>query len=366
MEQDLLNAMGDTIVVVSLDNKSSLLDLPCFLANRLVAGMDALETVQDFANSLHASKAVASTSPFDYDAATFSYHCRAFLKIQDGCDNSCGYCRVTLARGDAVSLCRDEVVRRSLALEQEGFSEIVLTGVNISAYRSEGEGLGGLLKLLLSALGPDIRIRLSSLEPDRMDDDLIAQFADARIQPHFHIPVQSASDLVLKRVDRHYDVQRMIEVIARIREVKNDPFLAADVITGLPSETDEEFEKTVRFLREQDFSQLHVFPYSPRPLTPLYEAKDRIPESVRDQRASTLRNLSAVQLRRYTRRQVGKQVEVILEDEKDGFWQGLSGNYLKVRVLDSPPEAKHGQRLLVVLEQDSRNPSLTIARYLAS
>ena len=365
MEQDLLQALGDTVVVVSLDNKSSLLGLPRFLANRLVAGVDALETVRDFAVSLTASTAVPASSPFDYDAAAFSYHRRAFLKIQDGCDNSCGYCRVTLARGDAVSLHREEVVRRSLALEQEGFSEIVLTGVNISAYLSEGEGLGGLLRSLLSALGPDIRIRLSSLEPDRVDDDLIAQFADARIQPHFHIPVQSASDVVLKRVGRHYDVQRMIEVIARIREVKDDPFLAADVITGLPSETDEEFERTVRFLREQDFSQLHVFPYSPRPLTPLFEAKDRIPESLRDQRAAMLRNLSAVQLRRYTRRQVGKRAEVILEDKRDGFWLGLSGNYLKVRVLDTPSEAKPGHRLLVVLEHDSRNPSLTIARYLA-
>jgi threonylcarbamoyladenosine tRNA methylthiotransferase MtaB len=366
MEQDVLRALGDRVVVVPLENKSSLLGLPRVLANRLVAGVDALEVVRGFASSCIEASASSESSPFDYDAATFSYHCRAFLKIQDGCDNSCAYCRVTLARGDAISLQRDEVVRRSLALEQEGYAEIVLTGVNISAYWSEGEGLGGLLRTLLAALGPDIRIRLSSLEPDRLDEELIARFADPRIQPHFHIPVQSASDVVLKRVGRHYDVQRMIEVIARIRAVKDDPFLAADVITGLPSETDGEFEKTVRFFREQEFSQLHVFPYSPRPQTPLFDATDRIPESLRDQRAAVLRNLSAIQLRRYTARQIGKSLEVVLEDRKDGNWTGLSGNYLKVQVLGTPSDARHGQRLVVVLEQDARNPNLTIARYMPS
>ncbi|MHC1693560.1 MAG: tRNA (N(6)-L-threonylcarbamoyladenosine(37)-C(2))-methylthiotransferase MtaB [Sphaerochaetaceae bacterium] len=364
MEQSEIERLHERVVVVSLDNKSALLHFPTYLAQRMLAGFSVLDAAREFADGFKKtldSHTVAS--PFDYDAATFSHHCRAFLKIQDGCDNACAYCRVTLARGDAVSLDRDEAIRRSLVLEQEGFTEIVLAGVNINAYRSHGEGLEGLLRELLAALGPDMRIRLSSMEPDRLDDKLIDLFADRRIQPHFHIPVQSGSDVVLKRVDRHYNVQSLVDLVARLRVVKDDPFIAADVITGLPSETDGEFEKTVRFLKEQDFSQLHVFPYSPRPKTALYDAKDRITESLRDKRAQVLGNLSAIQLRKYMDRQVGKHLEAVLEEHKDGVWWALTGNYLKIRVLDVPSGMKPGQRLEVILERDMKTPAFPVARY---
>ena len=366
MERDALQSLADRVVVVTLDDKSSLLSLPTFLANRMVGDVPILDSIREYALDHHALAKEHSSSPFDYEAATFSFHCRAFLKIQDGCDNSCAYCRVTIARGDAVSLEQAEVVRRCLSLEKDGFSEIVLTGVNISAYSSDGEGLAGLIRVLLENLGSTIRLRLSSLEPDRLDDELIEMFSDPRIQPHFHIPVQSASNVVLERVGRHYDVQRMCEVVEKIRRAKDDPFLAADIITGLPSETDDEFQATVKFLREQDFSQLHVFPYSPRPGTPLVGARDRVTEAVRDQRAAELRNLSLVQYRKYVERQIGRNLEVILEEQKEGFWTGLTGNYLKVRVLGVPQDAKHGQRLSIVLERDALGKGLAIARFVAS
>jgi threonylcarbamoyladenosine tRNA methylthiotransferase MtaB len=364
MERSALESLSDKVVVVTLDEKSSLLSLPAYLANRMVGNVPVLESIREYALNHHALPDRPASSPFDYEAATFSFHCRAFLKIQDGCDNSCAYCRVTIARGDAVSLERTEVLRRCLSLEKDGFSEIVLTGVNISAYSSDGEGLGGLVRVLLENLGSTMRLRLSSLEPDRLDDELIELFSDPRIQPHFHIPVQSASNVVLERVGRHYDVQRMRDVVSKIRKAKDDPFLAADIITGLPSETDEEFQATVRFLLEQDFSQLHVFPYSPRPGTPLAGARDRVTEAVRDQRAAILRNLSLVQYRKYVERQIGRNLEVILEEQKEGFWTGLTGNYLKVRVFGVPQEAKHGQRLSILLERDALGKGSAIARCL--
>ena len=363
LEKDALQDLSERVVVVSLEEKPSLLGLPNMLANHLVADLDLLQSVRKFVTQSGEIKVSTASSPFDYDAATFSFHSRAFLKIQDGCDNSCAYCRVTIARGNAVSLELGEVVKRALVLEQDGFKEIVLTGVNISAYRSGDTSLAGLLDSLLERLGPDIRVRLSSLEPDRLDSRLLDMFADPRIQPHFHIPIQSGSNHVLQRVNRHYDVSRMQQAVARLRQVKYDPFIAADIITGLPGETDGEFEKTVDFLKSMDISQLHVFPFSPRPLTALYTAKDKVPESVRDERAKYLRDLSAIHFRRYLNRQIGKVVELIVEEQKGGVWSGLTGNYLKVKVLDTPSWLSRGSLVSVRLERDART-GMPVGRFL--
>ncbi len=379
LDSDELAALDGRVVVIPLDRKANMLDLPGYVSARLLEGFSLLEACRAFAGldgealaSLHVGASVVNDdptsseiSPFDYDAATFSYHCRAYLKIQDGCDNSCAFCRVHVARGAAVSLDSPEVIRRALALERQGFHEIVLTGVNLTMYDHRGEGLGGLLRQLLAVLGTDIRIRLSSLEPDHVDDLLLEQLADFRMQPHFHVPVQSASDIVLARVNRRYSVEHLSYVIERMRQVKDDPFIAADVITGLPAEGDAEFHDTYEFFVKNQFAQMHVFPFSPRPDTPLFHAKDRVPESVRDERAATLRTLSNRLHDDYVRRQRGRRLEVILEQRKKGTWYGLTGNYLKVRVLDVPPQAVAGDLLPVVMEPGRDEvviPSVRVAR----
>lgn len=365
MERELIERLSERIVVVSLDNKPSLLNLPNILANLLVADIDLFEAVKRYVDEVPVNSAQKSTSPFDYDAATFSFHSRAFLKIQDGCNNACAYCRVTIARGEAVSLDLAEVVKRALALERDGFTEIVLTGVNISAYESGDADLGVLLRTLLEKLGQSIRIRLSSLEPDTLNPELVQSFRDHRIQPHFHIPIQSASDKVIQRVNRHYEVSKLREAIALLREVKDDPFIAADIITGLPAEDANEFEKSVQFLKEMDISQLHVFPFSPRPQTVLYKAKDRVPESVRDERAKKLRELSAIHLRRYIDRQIGKEFDLIVEERHSDSWSGLTGNYLKVMVKDAPETVQRGDCITVRIERDEKT-FLPFGRYVGN
>ncbi len=369
LDSDEIAALDNRVVVIPLEKKANMLDLPEYVSARLVEGFSLVEACRSFAGldgdalaALHvdsvpqygASENDALkndiVSPFDYDAATFSYHCRAYLKVQDGCDNACAFCRVHVARGAAVSLESAEVVRRALALERQGFHEIVLTGVNLTMYDHRNDGLGGLLRQLLSALGKDIRIRLSSLEPDHVDDLLLDQLADPRMQPHFHVPVQSASDIVLARVNRRYSVEHLAYVVGRMRQVKDDPFIAADVITGLPAEGDAEFQETYEFFVKNQFARMHVFPFSPRPDTPLHQAKDRVPESVRDERAATLRTLSNRLHDDYVRRQRGKTLEVILEQQKKGSWYGLTGNYLKVRVLDVPASAQAGDLASVTME----------------
>ncbi|WP_332446892.1 tRNA (N(6)-L-threonylcarbamoyladenosine(37)-C(2))-methylthiotransferase MtaB [Sphaerochaeta sp.] len=334
VNEEELKQLGEQIIVVPLEKKAHLLKLATHMKASLVSGMSTYEGCRSFSDG--------NASVFDYEAASFSYHSRAYLKIQDGCDNSCAYCRVHVARGKAVSLDVPTVIQRALALQDAGFQEIMLTGVNLTMYDHERDGLGGLLEQLLKRLSPSMRLRLSSMEPDHIDERLLSVLKDRRMQPHFHIPVQSGSDAILKRVDRHYTIAELSRILDRLREAKDDPFLAADIITGLPGETDEDFEQTYQFLQNQGFSNLHVFPFSPRPDTPLFKATDRVPESVRDERALRLRKLSEDLHRAYRMRQVGKDAEVILQNRKGGHWYGLSGNYLEVKVLNAPAFGREG------------------------
>ncbi|HPZ15067.1 MAG TPA: tRNA (N(6)-L-threonylcarbamoyladenosine(37)-C(2))-methylthiotransferase MtaB [Sphaerochaeta sp.] len=331
---DELIGLGDNLTVVPLSKKAQLLKLASHIKASLVAGFTLLEAVRSF-NDVEAS-------PFDYAAASFSYHSRAYLKIQDGCDNSCAYCRVHIARGKAISLDEATVVERALALEAAGFQEIMLTGVNLTMYDHRGMGLGGLLEALLAQLSSATRLRLSSMESDHIDERLLAVIGDPRIQPHFHIPIQSGSDRILARVDRHYTIDELRRILERLRSAKDDPFIAADFITGLPGEEEEDFLATRTLIAEEEFSSLHIFPFSPRPDTPLFTASDRVAESVRDERAKELREMGRVLFNRYRSRQVGKRGEVILQNRSGGAWYGVSGNYLDVKIDDPPAFGREG------------------------
>lgn len=337
-----VEGLSPNVVVLPLTRKPQLLNLAAYLNSHNEGFL--LETVRTFVR-----ESKSNLSVFDYAATGFSYHCRSYLKIQDGCDNNCGFCRVHIARGPSSFLDADTVVKRALEIEKSGYHEIVLTGVNLTMYDHNGDGLGGLLEKLLKALGPDVRLRLSSLEPDHIDDRLLEQLKDPRMQPYFHIPLQSTSDKVLKRINRHYNSEHLEYVIGKLRQIKDDPFLACDVITGLPSEEDEDFEITKNFLIKHSFAMMHVFPFSPRPDTDLYKASDRAPESLRDKRAEILRELSDRQNAEYIQRQVGKLNEVILEEKKGSAWYGLTGNYIKVRVEKDPSSCRCGDLLKVKL-----------------
>ena len=314
MAQAELEELGENIVVVPLVKKAGLLGLCAHIDETTNAGMDLLDAVRSFAEP--------ETSVFDYAASSFSYHSRAYLKVQDGCDNECGYCRVHIARGPSTSLGRDEVVARALQLEEEGFNEIVLTGVNLTMYDHEGEGLGGMMLALIPRLKDTTRLRLSSMEPDHIDERLIEACSSHKVHPHFHIPLQSASDKVLERSSRKY---------------------ACDVIAGLPAEGEEEFRQTYDFLKDTGFAALHVFPFSPRPDTALYKARDKVSERVRDERAASLRQLSESLHSAYVARQIGRRQEVLLETRRGGLWHGTSGNYLKLAVSGAPAFSSRGQ-----------------------
>ena len=341
MAQQELESLGSNIMVVPLVKKASLLKLAGHLRAAMSCTVDLVSALRSFVEP--------DSTVFDYSAGSFSYHSRAYLKVQDGCDNNCGYCRVHIARGPSVSLGRDEVIRRALELEAAGFSEIVLTGVNLTMYDHENEGLGGLMLSLIPRLKGTTRLRLSSMEPDHVDERLIEACSSPAVHPHFHIPVQSASDRVLQRSSRRYSKSHLEWVLNELRRVKDDPFLACDVIAGLPAEGKEEAEETYCFVKDMGFAALHVFPFSPRPDTVLYNAPDRCEERVRDERAERLRQLSGQLHEAYVSRQIGRKLEVLLENRKDGLWHGTTGNYLKVKIENVPPFSTRGELVSGVL-----------------
>ncbi len=320
-----INSLGPNLICFSLKEKASIMDLPKYLKENLI-GKDVLF---DGVRSFFPDK---DKSEFSYNPTSFSYHSRAYMKVQDGCDNECGYCRVTIARGPSTFIDIDTAIKRAVELEKSGMHEIMLTGVNLTNYDHDGHRLSGLLKALLDNTGPGMRFRLSSMEPDNVDDKLLDVIKDSRVQPHFHIPVQSASTKVLEIANRKYSMEHLEYVIQRLREVKDDPFIAADIIAGLPGEGDEEFDITRLFVERMDFSSLHVFPYSPRFGTPLYEVPHP-EERVRDERTLVLREIAKRNERKYIARQKGKKVELLFES--DGY--GTTGNYLKVKVKSEIP-----------------------------
>lgn len=347
---DSIGEIDSKVVVVPLVKKAAILSLPLHINTALESGMSLLESLKSFSD--------VKTTPFDYAASSFSYHSRAYLKIQDGCDNACAYCRVHVVRGKSQFLDEKEIIERVKALEDAGFEEIVLTGVNLTMYNHEDGGLGKLLLDLIPTLLPTTRLRLSSMEPDHIDDALIEACKSEHLYPHFHIPVQSASDKVLQRVDRKYSKSHLEKIITQLRSVKDDPFIACDVIAGLPSEGDAEFEETVEFLKHNQFAALHVFPFSPRPDTPLFKTKDKPEERVRDERAQILRALSTELTQKYLDRQLGKTVEVLAENRKAGLWHGTTGNYLKAHLIGENIE--RGKLYKGVIKKINQDLSVTI------
>ena len=272
---------------------------------------------------------------FLFNPRQFSRHTRCFLKIQDGCDKHCTYCRIRLARGLGISLEKEEVLSRLRVLEQT-HAEAVLTGVNICQYREKGSGdrgLTGLLEYLLSETDK-IAIRLSSLAPQSVDEELAKLLSRKRIQPHFHLSVQSCSNKILERMGRNYTGETVENAVSLLRRAKDDPFLACDIITGFPGETEVEFEQTFRMIKKLDFAWIHVFPYSRRPGTPAFSFTGNTAESEVKRRVRLFTQAAKQGRADYVRRWLGREVDVLVENKenKKDVCFGTSENYLKVLI----------------------------------
>lgn len=264
---------------------------------------------------------------------------RAFLKVQDGCDYKCTYCTIPLARGISRSDTFENVLKNAAEIARKGIREIVLTGVNIGDY---GKGEFGnkkhehtFLQLIqgLDEVSGIARLRISSIEPNLLQNEIIDFVAKSRrFVPHFHIPLQSGSDVILKRMRRRYLRDLYVDRVARIRSVMPDACIGVDVIVGFPGETEDLFKETYEFLLSLDISYLHVFTYSERPDTLAASMEEVVAPQERKRRSKMLRSLSAKKRRAFYESQLGSARTVLFEGEnKKGYIHGFTENYVKVK-----------------------------------
>ena len=259
---------------------------------------------------------------------------RYFLKVQDGCDYFCTYCTIPYARGFSRNPTIESLVKQAEETALEGGKEIVLTGVNIGDFgKTTGEKFIDLVKALDQVEGIR-RYRISSLEPDLLTDELIAYCAESRaFMPHFHIPLQSGSDTVLKLMHRHYDAQLFADKIHRIKELMPNAFIGVDVMVGCRGETPECFEETYRFLEDLDVTQLHVFPYSERPGTSALSIPYVVSGKDKKLRSKRLLELSDRKTEAFYRRYIGQEAEVLFEKAPRGrAMHGFTRNYIRVEL----------------------------------
>ena len=269
---------------------------------------------------------------------------RAFLKVQDGCDYKCTYCTIPLARGISRSDTLENVIKNAQEISSKGIKEIVLTGVNIGDY---GKGEFGnkkhehtFLELVkeLDKVNGIHRLRISSIEPNLLKDETIEFVSKSNsFVPHFHIPLQSGCDELLKKMKRRYLTSTYTNRVRKIKEAMPNACIGVDVIVGFPGETDELFLETYNYLNEMDISYLHVFTYSERANTEAVQLDGVVPKKVRAKRSKMLRGLSAKKRRSFYESQLGNTLSVLFENEnKDGFINGFTENYVKVKTPWNP------------------------------
>jgi threonylcarbamoyladenosine tRNA methylthiotransferase MtaB len=334
--------------------KADLLNLPAHLA---AAHKEALKDGTCLTGELIAQWLKGERSKPEQDSAfcfapeKFSFHTRASLKIQDGCDKHCSYCRIRLARGPSRSMSAQRILEELQALEAAGYWEAVLTGVNITQYRDNTGGLTELLRFLLEGTRT-IGIRLSSLEPLGIDEGFAGVLAHPRIRPHFHLSVQSGSGTVLGKMGRTYSGLDVEKAAALLRSAKHRPFLACDIITGFPGEGEAEFEETLSLCRNLDFAWIHAFPYSKRPGTAAFSLPLTVSEAEAQRRVNVLTELAVRGRQSYARSWIGAELETLVvngAEKKAGYCRGLTDNYL--RVLIRHPEAPAGTVLSCVIRE---------------
>jgi threonylcarbamoyladenosine tRNA methylthiotransferase MtaB len=260
----------------------------------------------------------------------FEDRSRAFLQVQNGCDHRCTFCIIPYGRGNSRSVPIGVIAEQVRGLVEQGYKEIVFTGVDVTSYGPDLPGnptLGQMIRRVL-ALVPELpRIRLSSLDPVEIDDDLWRLIEEEpRLMPHLHLSLQAGDDMILKRMKRRHLRQDVIDMCERARKYRPEMAFGADIITGFPTETEEMFQNTLKIVEECDLTYLHVFPYSEREGTPAARIPDQVDPAERKERAKRLRSLGEAQLEKLCEQQVGKKSQVIVE--KDGI--GRTENFSRV------------------------------------
>ena len=312
LNRDEIKAIDERICVLGGQKKGALADLPALLKDFPDSdGKTLAEALQKVFDS-----STADVPHFRLTADSFLNHSRASIKIQDGCNAVCTYCRIRLARGKSVSLAAQDVISQVQAMERAGQTEVVITTVNIAQYHGAWKDgfvdFAGLLELLL-AHTEKIGIRISSLYPEIVTERLAEIIENPRVRPHFHISIQSGSDAVLARMKRPYRIAVVYKAVELLRRAKKNPFLACDIIAGFPGETDEDFALTMEMLKKTGMTFVHAFPFSARPGTEAYKMRPMVPNSLAGKRIAQLEAYNREAKTAYINSFAGQEISAVAE-----------------------------------------------------
>ena len=259
---------------------------------------------------------------------------RAYIKIQEGCNRYCTYCIIPYARGPIRSRKPEEVIEEVKKLAENGFKEVVLTGIHVASYGLDlgNITLADIIEKVHSVNGIE-RIRFSSMEPLAIDDDFVARMAKLpKVCDHYHLSLQSGCNRTLKRMNRKYNAEQYAEACERLRNAFPNVAITTDIIVGFPDETEEDFKESLTFAKKMILDKIHTFPYSPKKGTPAAKMKNQISGDVKSQRSKEMIALSDKMNIDFLNNNIGKTVPVLFEDMENGFWQGHTTNYIKVLV----------------------------------
>lgn len=302
-----------------------------------VSNKDKTDIIKIVTSKLVPSDALRRSKPIQNKKKTINsyYRTRALLKIQDGCNNFCSYCIVAHLRGRETSVLVSEILKEAQKLDKMGYKELVLTGVNVGKYKSQYSGkivdLTGLVKILLKKTDFP-RIRLSSINPQDVTDDMIDLWAkEPRLCRHFHLSLQSGSTSVLKRMKRPYAAENYKILSNKIVQKIPEIAITTDVIVGFPGETEKEFNETKEFIKKANLAKIHTFRYSKRPGTLAYDMPRQVPEHIKKKRAGDIHQFTKGLEKSFKEKFIGQEMEVLFEDKKDGFWYGLTTNYIRIK-----------------------------------
>jgi len=325
------------------------------------AFLDAIEAAYETKQKALLQTKYTRQTPFEIlESGCLSGRTRALMKVQDGCDNYCTYCIIPYSRGHVRSMPLETAVEQIKKLQEEGYHETVITGIEISSYGVDLPGSVSLIDLLeaLSQAAPALRIRLGSLEPRTVTDEFCRRLAPlSNICRHFHLSLQSGCDATLSRMRRKYTTARYRESVQLLRKYLPNCSITTDLITGFPGETEEEFQQTLTFIEECAFSSMHIFPYSIRKGTPA-ASMEQIPGPVKDERVKRAMAVADGMKANYMHAQIGLCHAVLFETHKNGMWYGHTDTYLEVgvksdadlhncmksvRIVSSDKECLHGE-----------------------
>ena len=286
----------------------------------------------------------------DMEIKKYTSHTRAFVKIEDGCNNFCSYCIIPYVRGRVRSKDFNKAIEEIEYLVDNGHKEIVLTGIHTGQYNSNGKTLYDLLKELVKIKKLE-RLRISSIEVVEINDDIIDLIKkESKLVSHLHIPLQSGSDKILKLMNRRYDKEYFKEKIEKIREARKDISITTDLIVGFNGESEKEFIESYEFCKEIGFSKIHVFPYSKRDGTKACDLSEEVDEKTKKIRVNKFLELSEILERKYKSKFIGKTLKVLVEEEKNNYLFGYTSNYIKVKM---PKKYEHNQIYEIKLTQEN-------------